>query len=62
MGPVQVAQGCFQQDTAPLPSGWRGHRAQVSGAAMSAAYAREMGADAYCVDGFEAVKLLDSFQ
>jgi 5-methyltetrahydrofolate--homocysteine methyltransferase len=34
----------------------------IGGAAVSEEYAKEIGADAYCVDGFEAVKLLDSFQ
>jgi len=34
----------------------------VGGAAVSEEYAREIGADAYCVDGFDAVRVLDSFQ
>ena len=34
----------------------------VGGAAVSQEYAREIGADAYCVDGFDAVKVLDSFR
>ena len=34
----------------------------VGGAAVSGEYAREIGADAYCVDGFDAVRVLDSFQ
>ncbi|MBA7473962.1 hypothetical protein ES707_09309 [subsurface metagenome] len=34
----------------------------IGGAAVSNEYAREIGADAYCVDGFEAIKVLDSFQ
>ena len=34
----------------------------IGGAAVSPEYAREIGADAYCVDGFDAVKLLDSLQ
>ena len=34
----------------------------IGGAAVSEEYAREIGADAYCVDGFDAVSLLDSFQ
>ncbi len=34
----------------------------IGGAAVSDEYAREIGADAYCVDGFDAVKLLDSLQ
>jgi len=34
----------------------------VGGAAVSDEYAQEIGADAYCIDGFEAIKVLDSFQ
>ena len=34
----------------------------IGGAAVSDEYAREIGADAYCVDGFHAVKVLDAFQ
>jgi len=34
----------------------------VGGAAVSEEYAREIGADAYCVDGFDAVRVLDSFR
>jgi methanogenic corrinoid protein MtbC1 len=34
----------------------------VGGAAVSSEFASEIGADAYCLDGFEAVKVLDSFQ
>jgi len=34
----------------------------VGGAAVSEEYAREIGADAYCVDGFDAVRVLDSFE
>ena len=34
----------------------------IGGAAVSADYAKEIGADAYCVDGFDAVRVLDSFQ
>ena len=33
----------------------------IGGAAVSDEYAREIGADAYCVDGFHAVKVLDAF-
>jgi 5-methyltetrahydrofolate--homocysteine methyltransferase len=33
----------------------------IGGAAVSDEFAREIGADAYCVDGFDAVKVLDSF-
>jgi len=34
----------------------------IGGAAVSDEYAQEIGADAYCLDGFHAVKVLDSFQ
>lgn len=34
----------------------------IGGAAVSDEYAQEIGADAYCVDGFHAIKVLDSFQ
>jgi 5-methyltetrahydrofolate--homocysteine methyltransferase len=34
----------------------------IGGAAVSEEFAREIGADAYCVDGFEAVKVLESFK
>lgn len=34
----------------------------IGGAAVSDEYAREIGADAYCLDGFEAVRILDSYQ
>ena len=34
----------------------------IGGAAVSADYAKEIGADAYCVDGFDAIKTLDAFQ
>ena len=34
----------------------------IGGAAVSDEYAREIGADAYCIDGFQAVKVLDGFQ
>ena len=37
-------------------------RVLIGGAAVSAEYAQEIGADAYCVDGFEAIRVLDSFQ
>ena len=33
----------------------------IGGAAVSDEYAKEIGADAYCVDGFEAIKVLDAF-
>jgi len=34
----------------------------IGGAAVSDEYAQEIGADAYCVDGFQAIKVLDAFQ
>ena len=34
----------------------------IGGAAVSDEYAREIGADAYCVDGFDAINILDTFQ
>jgi methanogenic corrinoid protein MtbC1 len=34
----------------------------IGGAAVSEEFAREIGADAYCVDGFQAVKALDGFE
>jgi 5-methyltetrahydrofolate--homocysteine methyltransferase len=34
----------------------------IGGAAVSDEYAQKIGADAYCVDGFHAVKVLDAFQ
>ena len=34
----------------------------IGGAAVSNEYAEEIGADAYCVDGFQAIKKIDSFQ
>jgi 5-methyltetrahydrofolate--homocysteine methyltransferase len=34
----------------------------IGGAAVSDEYAKEIGADAYCMDGFEAIKVLDAFQ
>jgi 5-methyltetrahydrofolate--homocysteine methyltransferase len=34
----------------------------IGGAAVSDEYAQQIGADAYCPDGFQAIKLLDSFQ
>jgi len=33
----------------------------IGGAAVSEEYAQEIGADAYCVDGFHAIRVLDSF-
>jgi len=32
----------------------------IGGAAVSDEYAREIGADAYCTDGFQAIKVLDA--
>jgi 5-methyltetrahydrofolate--homocysteine methyltransferase len=34
----------------------------IGGAAVSDEYADEIGADAYCVDGFDAIRILDAFQ
>ena len=34
----------------------------IGGAAVSDEYAKEIGADAYCMDGFHAIKVLESFQ
>jgi 5-methyltetrahydrofolate--homocysteine methyltransferase len=34
----------------------------IGGAAVSEDFAREIGVDAYCMDGFEAVKVLDAFR
>jgi len=34
----------------------------IGGAAVSEEFAGEIGADAYCVDGFDAVRVLDSYQ
>ena len=34
----------------------------IGGAAVSDEYAQEIGADGYCVDGFDAIKKLDAFQ
>ncbi len=34
----------------------------IGGAAVSDEYAREIGADAFCTDGFEAIKVLEKFQ
>ena len=34
----------------------------IGGAAVSDEYAKEIGADAYCVDGFDAIKTLDAYQ
>ncbi len=34
----------------------------IGGAAVSEEYANEIGVDAYCVDGFHAIKVLDAFQ
>jgi len=34
----------------------------IGGAAVSDEYAKEIGADSYCVDGFDAIKVLDAFR
>jgi 5-methyltetrahydrofolate--homocysteine methyltransferase len=34
----------------------------IGGAAVSDEFAQEIGADAYCTDGFDAVRVLDSYQ
>jgi len=34
----------------------------IGGAAVSDEYAQEIGADAYCVDGFHAIQVLDAYQ
>jgi methanogenic corrinoid protein MtbC1 len=34
----------------------------IGGAAVSDEYAEEIGADAFCEDGFQAVKVLESYQ
>ena len=34
----------------------------IGGAAVSNEYAQEIGADAYCVDGFDAIKVVDAFR
>ena len=34
----------------------------IGGAAVSKEYAREIGADNYCVDGFHAIKVLDAYR
>ncbi len=34
----------------------------IGGAAVSDDYAKEIGADAYCTDGFQAIKLLEEFK
>ncbi|MEE8471147.1 MAG: corrinoid protein [Dehalococcoidia bacterium] len=37
-------------------------KVMIGGAAVSDEYAREIGADAYCTDGFHAIRILDAFQ
>jgi 5-methyltetrahydrofolate--homocysteine methyltransferase len=37
-------------------------RVLIGGAAVSKEFAREIGADAYCIDGFQAIKVLDEFE
>jgi len=39
-----------------------GVKVLIGGAAVSQEFAREIGADAYCVDAFRAVKALDGYQ
>ena len=34
----------------------------IGGAAVSDDYAKEIGADAYCLDGFQAIKVLEAFE
>jgi len=34
----------------------------IGGAAVSEEYAREIGADNYCADGFQAIKMLEAYQ
>lgn len=34
----------------------------IGGAAVSDEYAKEIGADAYCTDGFHAIKVIDAFR
>ncbi len=34
----------------------------IGGAAVSDEFAQEIGADAYCIDGFQAVQVLDNFE
>ena len=33
----------------------------IGGAAVSDEYAKEIGADAFCADGFQAIKVIDEF-
>lgn len=37
-------------------------RVLIGGAAVSDDYAREIGADAFCADGFQAIKVLETFE
>jgi 5-methyltetrahydrofolate--homocysteine methyltransferase len=39
-----------------------GVKVLIGGAAVSQEFAREIGADAYCVDAFEAVRVLDGYK
>ena len=39
-----------------------GVKVLIGGAAVSDEYAEEIGADAFCADGFQAIKVLESFQ
>lgn len=44
-------------------NGLRGEvKVLIGGAAVSEEFAQEIGADAYCIDGFSAIKVLDAFQ
>jgi methylmalonyl-CoA mutase cobalamin-binding domain/chain len=37
-------------------------RVLIGGAAVSDEFAQEIGADAYCLDGFQALRVLDEFE
>jgi methanogenic corrinoid protein MtbC1 len=39
-----------------------GVKVLIGGAAVSDEFAHEIGADAYCADAFDAVRVLDSYQ
>jgi len=39
-----------------------GVKVLIGGAAVSEEFAQEIGADAYCVDGFQAIKVLEAFE
>ncbi|MFC1944269.1 corrinoid protein [Chloroflexota bacterium] len=40
----------------------QGVKVLIGGAAVSEEYAREIGADAYCVDGFDAIRVMERFE